>query len=990
MKNFPIKINGIKFDEMNVAENYLEMVAEHPEFAANGGMIYVFPEECQADFFNGCGTQSIDSVAVNAAGIIVDIFVLSCVPQKDNEAIEEYHKRCMSHTPLAPYQYVFEFAGGTLDRLGLNIGEKMPIDLSTLNRFANAKNIKSAFCGKHFDVSDKWLPAVINQLNRIITTQDPVFDLNLQFVGAKFSIEILKANDWNVLHGIDRELNLWLEKMFLQEDNRIFCRACCSDEGFFRYFYYYILDADGSLCEKDNSMFPADIIDDIKCCFSSALLKPPMPTIAAEIENIIGETADHILPESWSSDFKKFFFWMHEFQKNAKENKFLEYRFLNGMLRFGRFCDYGTILAKTMISAVNLNHRKAMAILAYYSLTRSHESSNSFFWNATGYTLDHLDLKEGALYCFAKAWNLRFDPVYGENIWLMGELVIDEMLQTERFNELFAVVEIMACSVHEDVSWQSQVKLLCLLGMLYEKKNDISEASNYYYMAWDAFRQNQQDSNRSSAPFIAMRWEMPILYQSIKRIEMADKNERMAYLDAQLKTFPQTPLNVGYRGRIPIKYVEGGAHGDHWDTVAENFLKDPEKVFTKMIEEGVPDTQGPSIALYETGSEHFTRGTTFHYRDKQDKNSPVESYFIIGQTGKADADNIFASAFPVFKKGAGCPIVRKVDAFQVWSNALEATATINLKKDGTELSFFVPDYCGIFNKIQQNAYYYIELGAFAYHIRPFEEMNFDITGGPLYEEKKLQSPQADNVDPVRITIGEDFCNISRSFSEDQDNYEITGKICEITEFTFFGNPCLRLVIDFDERGCFMKLPVFVAKSNLEEGFVPETGDVIECTCWLQGWILHETNEEPAIPDGESPEDDEIDLEKAFLTCVRGREKYDLKEVVLGILRNRFNAENIQTLPESLPGDPDYICRINGKTMYLKVMTGYFETEDECKKAWQYFKPLLSQNSLWESIHAVSSVAIKLGDSEYYKVYYNGFDILNPEKTDGIACFDFEK
>ena len=48
MRNFPIKINGIKFDEMNVAENYLEMVAEHPEFAANGGMIYVFPEECQA------------------------------------------------------------------------------------------------------------------------------------------------------------------------------------------------------------------------------------------------------------------------------------------------------------------------------------------------------------------------------------------------------------------------------------------------------------------------------------------------------------------------------------------------------------------------------------------------------------------------------------------------------------------------------------------------------------------------------------------------------------------------------------------------------------------------------------------------------------------------------------------------------------------------------------------------------------------------------
>ena len=69
--------------------------------------------------------------------------------------------------------------------------------------------------------------------------------------------------------------------------------------------------------------------------------------------------------------------------------------------------------------------------------------------------------------------------------------------------------------------------------------------------------------------------------KSRSSIEMADKNERMAYLDAQLKTFPQTPLNVGYRGRIPIKYVEGGAHGDHWDTVAENFLKRPGKSLYK-------------------------------------------------------------------------------------------------------------------------------------------------------------------------------------------------------------------------------------------------------------------------------------------------------------------------------------------------------------------------------------------------------------------------
>ena len=990
MRNFPIKINDIEFDEMNVAENYLEMVEEHPEFAANGGMIYVFPEECQAEFFNGNGVQSIDSIAVNAAGIIVDLFVLPCVQRKDNEAIEEYHKRCISHTPLAPYQYVFEFAEGALDKLGLKIGDKMPIDLAPLNQFANAQNIKSAFCGKHFDISDKWIPTVISRLDKIIKTPDPVFDLNLQLAGAKFSIEILNARGWNILPGIDCEQNLWLGKIFPHENNRVFCRSCCSAEGCFRYFYYYVLDVNGALCEADNSLFPADITENINYDFASALLKPQTPTIAAEIENIIGDISDSGLPESWSEDFKKFFFWIYEFQKNAKESKFFEYRFLNGMLRFGRFCDYGTILAKTMISAVNLNHRKAMAILAYYSLTRSHESGNSFFWNATGYTLDHLDLKEGALYCFAKAWNLRFDPVYGKNIWLMGELVIDEMLQTERFNELFAVVEIMACSVHEDVSWKSQIKLLCLLGMLYEKKNDISEAGDYYYMAWDAFRQNQQDSNRSSAPFIAMRWEMPILYQSLKRIEMSDENERMAYLDAQLKTFPQTPLNISYRGRIPIKYVEGGAHGDHWDSVAENALKDPEKTLTTMIEEGILDTQGTPIATYETGEGNFTRGATFHYRDKRDKNSPVESYFIAGKTGSGNADNIFVSAFPVFKRGAGCKIVRKVDEFQVWSNALEATATISLQKDGAELSFFVPDYCGIFNKIQQNAYYHIELGAFAYHIRPFEGMNFDITGGPLYEEKKLQSPQNDDIEPVQITIGNDFCNISRRFNGEQDDCEITGKICEITEFTFFGTPCLRLVIDFDERGGFMKLPIFVAKNNLEEDFVPEIGDVIECVCWLQGWILHESDETPVVPDSEAPEADEFDFENALLSCVRGIEIYNLEEAVLRVLRNRLNAENIQILPEKLPGDPDYICRIDGKTMYIKAMTGYFETENECKEEWQKFRLRLSQNSLWQPLHTVSIVAIRLGDSEHYKVYYNGFDILNPEKASGMESFDFEK
>ena len=290
--------------------------------------------------------------------------------------------------------------------------------------------------------------------------------------------------------------------------------------------------------------------------------------------------------------------------------------------------------------------------------------------------------------------------------------------------------------------------------------------------------------------------------------------------------------------------------------------------------------------------------------------------------------------------------------------------------------------------MKQDTAYRIELGAFAYSVRRFEEREFKIDKGPVLAEEKLRlrkEGRDDNIDSVSIHMTGDFCNISRSFSGWADDVFITAPIDRIGEFTFLGGKCLTLWLKFDERGADITLPVFLKEANLVDGYRPQAGDVIECSCWLQGWV-HESHEPGFIAEMQGPEDsredeDGFDFGRALLTGVQGT-GHDLDSLAVRALEQKGKAEDLCRCPEALPGDADFSCRINGSVKFVKVMTGYFENEDQCRTAWQDFCARIPARPDGRPVCLLSVVGIRLCDDQY-KIYYNGFSELDPsaEKDD---------
>ena len=989
MKNISLEINGVLFDKLTVAENYQDMLTgqeKKTQMDDREGMVYVFSKDCDQGFVNENPFLEFDIIMVNARDKITAVHTMAKAVFSEGETEKEHREKRPDYSSPAPYRYVFELKAGAAKMLGAKVGERLEVDYYQLHSFRNAENIRYAFQLKRIAPKKDWIAPLLRRMEDIASSPDAVRDFILEFVGGKHDIPKLLSCGWVQLNGIDSERseNLWFQKEVFFGERRWWVRLCASVKGHFRHLCILPLANDGAyLSSTDNSGFDA-IIDAIRRDFMNSQLELPPDGVEEELENVVWDLSNPSVREEWTERQKKFYIWGKEFFRLNDKSKYYRYRLLNGMLRFDAFCDYDFAMSGPLCAAAELNYRWAVAKLTIMSLMHMSESKDPSFWNDLGYALDHMHEKEAALYCFANAWNQEFDALYANNLWLMGNAIIPELLKNQNWSTLFSVASMMLSAISDKATVKQQVEVLCIVGLVYEKRGDFEEAAKYYEAAYDVYKRKSNDKKS----FWGLRWEFPVLYQALMRARMTDKKSCLPYVEAQLKTFPKTPLESGFEERLPVEYVEGDGHGDHWECVADaEQLKDPERFFGVMVREGKVDSKSIEVPGYERGDGLFTQGIGFRYSEKNDSASPVESYFLLGEPESGDKHQ-FASAFPVFKKGCGSSIIRPLRSMNVWGNAIEATVEFDLRKSKSTLAFFLPDYCGEFLRLKPDTAYRIELGAFAYSVRRFEEREFKIDKGPMLAEEKLRlrkEGKDDNIDSVSVHMTSDFCNISRSLGGWADDVSITAPIDRIEHFTFLDNKCLTLWLKFDERGADITLPVFLKEGNLDDGYCPQVGDVIECGCWLQGWVheSHELGHVPEIPEVEDDEEDDdfFDFDRALLAGVRGTD-HDLGGLAVRALEQKGKAEELCRCPEALPGDADFSCRINGSVKFVKVMTGYFEDEEQCRAEWKNFCTRIPKRPDGEPICLLSVVGIKLCDDQY-KIYYNGFSKLNPalEKQD---------
>lgn len=277
-------------------------------------------------------------------------------------------------------------------------------------------------------------------------------------------------------------------------------------------------------------------------------------------------------------------------------------------------------------------------------------------------------------------------------------------------------------------------------------------------------------------------------------------------------------------------------HGDHWATI--------EKDSTDFIAEMLPKicTDGKLI-----GKNAFTHsmddvpnkvGIAFGllYAD-----TPVNFLALI--VGEIEEDsNLLWSGYPVCAKGIECRLV--IEEIKPWENGIEGVIEAYVPGGGL-ISFFDPYFYLNRDSYIVGKEFAVRLGALAYTLNKADQLEIQITEGPMLEIHRQRLLEDDpNVDVSSITsvpISMDGSAIYFPRGDVGDDAEVRFKVIETGNFTCAERPFVSV------SGAIMRpdsgdvnIHVYVSEQVLN-GYVPQVGDNVEAVVWMQGFLSDKSN-----------------------------------------------------------------------------------------------------------------------------------------------------
>lgn len=101
--------------------------------AADGGMLFVFPNIARRHFWMKNCLVDMDILFLDDGGVITTIMEMFAEPPRgENESIAAYHARLPRYPSGAPVRYAIELRHGTAERLGLGTGMRLDLDREAL------------------------------------------------------------------------------------------------------------------------------------------------------------------------------------------------------------------------------------------------------------------------------------------------------------------------------------------------------------------------------------------------------------------------------------------------------------------------------------------------------------------------------------------------------------------------------------------------------------------------------------------------------------------------------------------------------------------------------------------------------------------------------------------------------------------------------------------------------------------------------------------
>ncbi|MEE9131279.1 MAG: DUF192 domain-containing protein [Phycisphaerales bacterium] len=108
------------------------------EIASDGGMLFIFSSPQVRQFWMGYCVVDIDIMFLDPNGRVTAIHTMKTEdPRKDDESELAYRKRLADYPSVYATLFAIELRAGSIERLGVNVDDKIELDLARLKAMAH-------------------------------------------------------------------------------------------------------------------------------------------------------------------------------------------------------------------------------------------------------------------------------------------------------------------------------------------------------------------------------------------------------------------------------------------------------------------------------------------------------------------------------------------------------------------------------------------------------------------------------------------------------------------------------------------------------------------------------------------------------------------------------------------------------------------------------------------------------------------------------------
>ena len=150
---------------------------------------------------------------------------------------------------------------------------------------------------------------------------------------------------------------------------------------------------------------------------------------------------------------------------------------------------------------------------------------------------------------------------------------------------------------------------------------------------------------------------------------------------------------------------------------------------------------------------------------------------------------------------------------------MECLFTLELPKGDVEF-YMIPEYTSDWYSAPECD---IALSAIGYNLQPLVQTTISVT-----------EPDGKLVD---VHIDNSLRALTRSAYGGRDDVEFVAQIQKVKKVKFLNTSLWLLTLSFDERVYNLRLPMLINCSNVQKGYIPKIGDVVNGVAWLQGRLV---------------------------------------------------------------------------------------------------------------------------------------------------------